>query len=161
MLRALSRLESGAILVLSLAALTIGTMQVVLRYVFNTGMPWTEGVFVMLTVWAMLLAGSRAARDGLHVRVDLVVHAVPAWLRNFFDLLALAVSWALSAYFAYCGYLYAHFVWSIDAVSEEASLPEWVIYLIVPVSMAGFCLHYAVRALGWRRGVHPFDRTDG
>lgn len=44
--------------ILSVAALVIGVMQVVLRYAFNTGFEWNEAVFILLTIWAMLIAGS-------------------------------------------------------------------------------------------------------
>jgi C4-dicarboxylate transporter DctQ subunit len=147
-----SNVISATIVILSLTALFIGTMQVVLRYAFNTGFPWSEGIFVMLTVWAMLIAGIRAARQGLHVRVDIGVLLLPPALRRIAEGIAVFASIALSGYFAYCGALYVHFVWSIDATSAEAYLPVWIIYLIVPVSMAGFCIRYLQRILLWRRG---------
>jgi C4-dicarboxylate transporter DctQ subunit len=146
---------SATVVVLTLAALVIGTMQVVLRYAFNTGYPWSEGIFVMLTVWAMLLAGIRTARDGLHVRVDVALMLMPAKLRAFCEGVAVVAAIALSAFYAYCGALYLQFVWNIDATSAETYLPVWVIYLIVPVSMAGFCLRYVHRILLWRRGGVP------
>ena len=149
---------SATVVVLSLAALIIGTIQVVLRYAFNTGYPWSEGIFVMLTVWAMLLAGIRTVRDGQHVRVDVALMLMPAKVRAVAEGIAVTASIALSAYFAYCGALYLHFVWSIDATSAETYLPVWVIYLIVPVSMAGFCLRYIYRIVLWRRsGVPPCE----
>lgn len=158
--RALTIVESAAILFLTLSAFTIGTMQVTLRYVFNTGFPWSEGIFVMLTVWAMLLAGSRAVRDGLHVRVDIVLHFVPPRVRAVFDMISLVASWVLSGYFAYCGYLYVRFVHSIDAVSAEAYLPEWVIYLIVPGAMGAFFIRYLLKFIAWMRGgPDPFVQT--
>jgi len=160
--RALTIVESAAILFLTLSAFAIGTMQVTLRYVFNTGFPWSEGIFVMLTVWAMLLAGSRAVRDGLHVRVDIVLRFVPPRVRAVFDVISLAASWALSGYFAYCGYLYVRFVHSIDAVSAEAYLPEWVIYLIVPGAMGAFFIRYLLKFIAWLRGgPDPFAQTVG
>lgn len=160
--RALTAAESAAILVLVLSAFAIGVMQVTLRYVFNTGFPWSEGVFVMLTVWAMLVAGSRAVRDGLHVRVDIVLHIVPRGVRVAFDIVSLIASWALSGYFAYCGYLYVRFVHGIGAVSAEAYLPEWIIYLIVPIAMGAFFLRYLLKFIAWLRGgPDPFTQTTG
>ncbi|MDH5534509.1 MAG: hypothetical protein OEZ08_02915, partial [Betaproteobacteria bacterium] len=58
--RTLAHIETGVIVLLSSTALGLGVMQVVLRYVFNTGFPWTEALFVNLTIWAMLFGGSRA-----------------------------------------------------------------------------------------------------
>lgn len=160
--RVLTFVEATALLVLILSAFAVGTMQVVLRYVFNTGFPWSEGIFVMLTVWAMLIAGSRAVRDGLHVRVDIVLHYVPPRVRVAFDVVSLAASWALTGYFAYCGYLYMRFVRSIEAVSAEAYLPEWIIYLIVPIAMGAFFIRYLLKFIAWLRGgPNPFAQVAG
>lgn len=153
--RIANNVVSASVVVLTLTALSIGTMQVVLRYVFNTGYPWSEGIFVMLTVWAMLLAGIRTAREGQHVRVDVALMLMPPAVRAVCEGIAVAAAIALSAYFAYCGALYLHFVWSIDATSAETYLPIWVIYLVIPVSMAGFCLRYVHRIYLWRQGGVP------
>jgi C4-dicarboxylate transporter, DctQ subunit len=156
--RIANNVVSIVVVVLSLAALGVGTMQVVLRYVFNTGFPWSEGIFVMLTVWAMLLAGIRTARDGLHVRVDVALMLMPPAVRKVSEGIAVAAAIALSGYYAYCGALYIQFVWSIDATSAETYLPVWVIYLVVPVCMIGFCLRYLYRIALWRRiGVPPCE----
>jgi C4-dicarboxylate transporter DctQ subunit len=156
--RIANNVVSAAVVVLTLAALFIGTMQVALRYAFNTGFPWSEGIFVMLTVWAMLLAGIRTARDGLHVRVDVALMLMPPAVRAVAEGVAVIAAIALSGFYAYCGALYLHFVWSIDATSAETYLPVWVIYLVLPVSMAGFCLRYLYRIALWRKiGVPPCE----
>jgi C4-dicarboxylate transporter, DctQ subunit len=146
---------SATIVTLSLAALIIGTMQVALRYIFNTGVPWSEGIFIMLTVWAMLIAGIRAVGFGLHVRVDVGLMLLPPAARRVAEAIGVFAAIALSGYYAYCGALYVQFVWSIDATSAEAYLPVWIIYLIVPISMVGFVIRYLQRIALWRRGGPP------
>lgn len=143
---------SATIVTLSVAALFIGTMQVALRYIFNTGVPWSEGIFIMLTVWAILIAGIRAVGFGLHVRVDVGLMLMPPALRRIAETISVIAAIALSGYYAYCGALYVQFVWNIGATSAEAYLPDWVIYLIVPVSMVGFCIRYLQRIAHWLRG---------
>src|SRR3990172_7949693 len=108
--RALGHIESGVIVLFASGAFALGVMQVVLRYVFNTGFPWTGTVFVELTVWAMLFGGSRAVRDGLHVRVDLLATLLPptgAWI---LDLVSTLASLALCLFFFYGGLRYVQFV---------------------------------------------------
>ena len=58
-----SRVEFFIIAVLSVAALALGTAQVVMRYAFNTGFTWSEAIFVLMTIAAMLFGGSRAVRE--------------------------------------------------------------------------------------------------
>lgn len=151
--RVLARIEAVGMVVLTLTALAIGVMQVVLRYVFNTGFPWSEGVFVTLTIWAMLLAGSRAVRDGVHVRVDVFVRYLPAGPRRAAELVALVAPLALCGMFFYSGFLYTRFVFDMGIVSPESYLPEWLVYGSVPVCMAAFVLRYLILIAGWFRGA--------
>lgn len=150
--RALALVETAGMTVLTLTALGLGIMQVVLRYVFNTGFAWSEGMFITLTVWAMLLAGSRAVRDGIHVRVDVGVRYLPRRLKRAAEFVSLAAPLLLCGYFFYAGFLYTSFVHDLGIVSPEAKIPDWMIYGNVPVTMAAFTLRYLILLVGWFRG---------
>ena len=73
-LRLIDRIETFAMAFFFSAALVVGTSTVVARYVFNTGVTWSDQAFVKFTIWAALIGASRAVRDGLHVRVDLILY---------------------------------------------------------------------------------------
>jgi C4-dicarboxylate transporter, DctQ subunit len=150
--KALAAVEAVGIVVLTLTALAIGVMQVALRYIFNSGIPWSEGVFITLTIWAMLLAGSRAVRDGVHVRVDVGIRLLPAPLRRAAELIALVAPLILCGFFFYTGFLYTHFVYGLGIISQDAQLPDWVVYGCVPVTMAAFVLRYLILIVRWSRG---------
>jgi C4-dicarboxylate transporter, DctQ subunit len=160
--KALAAVEAAGIVVLTLTAFAIGVMQVVLRYVFNSGISWSEGVFITFTIWAMLLAGSRAVRDGVHVRVDVGIRLLPAPLQRAAELVALIAPLILCGFFFYTGLLYTQFVFSLGTVSPEAQLPDWMIYGCVPVTMAAFVLRYLILIVRWRRGEPlPGGTADG
>ena len=129
---ALSAVETVTIACLALAGLGLGTMQVVLRYAFNTGFEWTEAYFVLATVTAMLMAGSRAVRDDAHVRVDVLKMIVPAATGRILDLLAHLASLAVCAFYVWCGFLYVSFTKAMDTASPETGLKDWLVYTIMP-----------------------------
>lgn len=157
--RLLTGTEFLIIAVLSLAALFIGTAQVVLRYVFNTGYTWSEAVFVVLTVAAMLFAGSRGVRDGAHVKVDILPQMLPSTPRKVLHIVSYAVSLALCAFFAIGGYLYVRFVHMLGTVSPASEMPDWLVYLIVPVTMAAFAVRFLILIVRELRGedTTPID----
>jgi TRAP-type C4-dicarboxylate transport system permease small subunit len=128
----------------------LGTTQVVLRYLFNTGFPTSEALFVLATAAGMMFAGSRAVREDRHVRFELLPLLLPARPNAFLRVIADVVSLALCGYFAWCGWLYVQFVADMDTVSPESGLPDWIVYALVPVAMGMFALRYLlciVRAL--------------
>ena len=149
--RALAYVETGVIVLLSTIALGLGVMQVVLRYVFNTGFPWTEAAFVTLTIWAMLFGGSRAVRDGVHVRVDALALVLPRAGARLLDLIGMLASLALTSFFFYCGLQYTQFVHQMGIRDIETNVPDAVTYAIVPIAMAAFAIRYVILIVEWVR----------
>jgi C4-dicarboxylate transporter DctQ subunit len=149
--RALSIIEFWLIAGFTLAALLVGTLQVFLRYALNYGFPWSEAIFTLCTIIAMLFAGSRAVRDDQHVRVELLAMVVSPAVRRVLTLAAHGMALALCAYFAYCGFLYVRFAHMIDTASPDTGIPDWITYLLVPVVMGLFAVRYVIRIIrAWR-----------
>jgi C4-dicarboxylate transporter DctQ subunit len=143
--RWLCRAEEVAMAILMVGALGIGFMQVFLRYVLNTGFPWSEGILITLAVWAAMIGGGRAVRDKLHVRVEVFADALPPKPRKIVNLLAHGISLAYCAMMAWFGWLYTKFVWQLGNVSFEAYIPEWMIYGVVPAALGLFVIRYVQR----------------
>lgn len=143
----LSWLESGLIAGLTTLAFLTGSAQVILRYVFNTGFAWSEGMFVLFTVAAMLAAGSRAARDDAHVRMDLLAQHASPGPRKALQLTAHLITLGLCLYFCVAGYTYVRFSFEMETVAPETGIAEWKSWLLIPVSMLAFSLRYAILLL--------------
>lgn len=140
--RLLCRAEDAIIIIFVVGAFGVGFMQVFLRYVLNTGYPWSEGILITLVVWAAMIGGSRAVRDRLHVRVEVFADALPARPRKVVNLLSHTISLAYCGLMAWFGWLYTKFVWQLGNVSVSAYIPEWLIYGVVPVALSLFVIRY-------------------
>src|SRR3546814_7247247 len=90
-----------------------------MRYVFNTGFTWSEAIFVLLTIAAMLFGGSRAVRDDGHVRVDLLSPFMPPAVQTALRLLRYLAALALCGFFAWGGVQYVLFTRSMGIVSPD------------------------------------------
>jgi TRAP-type C4-dicarboxylate transport system permease small subunit len=121
--RVLAAVEYACIGGLTLLALALGTMQVVLRYAFNTGFDWSAEAFTLTTIAAMLVAGSRAVREDKHVRVELAALMTSHKVGRVLRLLAHLATLLLCAYFAWCGVLYVQFTKMIGSVSPDSGTP--------------------------------------
>ncbi len=153
--RALYRVESILIVAFMACGLTLGVLQVVLRYGFNTGIHWAETVFVMVTAAGMMIAGSRAVRSDSHVRMEILFELVsPEWRRRL-DIGGIVISLTLCAYYAVCGWLYVVFMRMIQSISPSTGLPEWIYFTLVPVTFALFSLRYLIRLYLALTGAPP------
>jgi len=61
---------------------------VVLRYVFNSGLTWSSEVARYLFVWVVFLGSILAVVEHSHLGVDILARHVPGWLQKSFFLLA-------------------------------------------------------------------------
>ncbi|MEQ5776742.1 MULTISPECIES: TRAP transporter small permease [unclassified Thalassospira] len=127
---------------LTLLGVCMGLLQIILRYVFNSGIHWLETALVISLVWAMLFGASRAVREGFHPRVDLLAMTVGPKVRAVLNILAYGATLALCLYYAYDSIFYARFLSMIGAVNQETDLPELYFFLVVPITMVFFSLRY-------------------
>lgn len=73
----LDRAARWAIIAASAAMVAIVSGQVVLRYVFNSSLDWSDEVSRLLFVWSMFLAIPLGIREGAHVGIGLLTSRLP------------------------------------------------------------------------------------
>jgi TRAP-type C4-dicarboxylate transport system permease small subunit len=71
------RVARWVIVAASAAMIAIVTLQVVLRYGFNTSIDWSDEISRLLFVWCMFLAIPLGLREGAHVGIELLLAHIP------------------------------------------------------------------------------------
>lgn len=84
-MRALVRINNIAawaakalVVVMVLVMLVVLTAQIVLRYVFNFSLSWSEELALGLFTWTVLLMATVGVKEGFHVRMSLAIQRLPA-----------------------------------------------------------------------------------
>ncbi|WP_368188551.1 TRAP transporter small permease [Aestuariibius sp. HNIBRBA575] len=144
--RLLSTIEIWSMVTLTLVGLAFAFLQVVLRYVFNTGIHWLEAGLVTALIWAMLIGSVRAVREGYHPRVDLVPNLVGPKARATLNVLALASAFLLSCVFLWDSVFYAKFINMINALHPELGIKQVYPFLIVPIITFLMLIRYGLVA---------------
>ena len=139
---------AAALVVVFFAYMAIAVLvQVGGRYLFDYSIDWTAETATFAQIWMIFLAGGLAMRDGLHVSVDALTHALPdAVLRVLIVVVGVACLW-------FFGQAIVGSVALIDIGRIQSSpvlkLPMWLPYLSLPVGLAYFALEFLL-ALGQR-----------
>lgn len=87
LLKQMDKLENYVCQLLLCLFVVLLFMQVVLRVVFNYGIPWSEELSRFAFVWFVFLGASYAARLSAHNRVTFHLRLMPQKLRNVVELL--------------------------------------------------------------------------
>lgn len=69
---AIVSVENIVIIVIHALITTLVTLAVVMRYVFNNPLTWSEELIVALLTWMVFLAAAAAVRSQMHIRIDVI-----------------------------------------------------------------------------------------
>lgn len=139
-----------------LAVMTVVVLiDVTMRYVLSTPIRGTAELATTAFVWVVFLGSASAARDRLHIRVQLVDSRLGPRARVAMDAVVLSITVIILAALSWIG---------VEAVAESGSgrnlpmlgLPVGVITIVVPVGLLVTALHYigdiVVDVRLWRDG---------
>ena len=98
-----TRWSVQALTLLMLGALTV---QVVMRSAFNAPPSWSEELALLAFSWTALLGLAYGVREGIHVRMDLLLDTLPAALRLWVERAVLLAVAGIGLYLAVAGWNY-------------------------------------------------------
>ena len=130
-------------------------LELVLRTLFNTGIPGSSGYVQNLALWVGFLGAMIASRDGRHLNLSTDMVDLPPWLRRFAGSLKATVSTAVAA-----GLFWASLRF-VQAEMESPTriggwLPIWAVEAVLPLAFAIITLRFVTQAGGWRERALAF-----
>ena len=134
--------ERFLVLQLALAVIVIFA-QVVMRYVFNSSLSWSEELARYLYIWQGWLGISLIERERAHIEIDMLkvkFHGVP---RKFIETAAQLICVFASGVMAYVGVKMVLFSFTSGARSTALRIPLGLVYAAMPVG----CILYCVRVI--------------
>jgi TRAP-type C4-dicarboxylate transport system permease small subunit len=134
-----------ALAALVMAALTLITgANVLMRYCTDVSFAMTEEVSVFLLLILTLVGAVSAFVEGRHVRITLVVEALPAWGKAVCSGLDWGGNVAMFALLAWYGVLAAWDDYSFEVTSPALGLPQWWYSVWLPVCSGLIVLRLAL-----------------
>jgi len=133
--RFIFKAEVVALTVLVLSMTGLAALQVLLRNIFNTGIPWADIAVRQMVFWVGFIGGSIAAFEGRHLAVDAVSHylspSTKAKLDRFTRFVASFVAGSL-AYFSF------KFVFEIE---------EDLTFVVLPIGFSLMSLRFMLQVI--------------
>jgi C4-dicarboxylate transporter DctQ subunit len=143
-----NRLEEGLI-ALFLAVMTVLTsLQVLLRYAFNTGLIWSLEATTYGFAWLVLIGISYCVRTRTHIAVDLLVKQFTGRVRRIFGLLAIAVCLAYSLLMLYGSGMFVQRLFTLGHEARDLPFARWLLSIILPIGFGLLLLRFIQLGLG-------------
>ena len=144
-------------LILALLAVMI-TAEVIMRNTGFGGISWLNEVAEYFLYAGTLMAAPWALAEGAHVRVDVVIASlskeVALQVEKIADLIGAAICFVVT----YFGAVAVRDAYVENTIQYKAlAMPEWILFLAVPIFMALLAVEFLIRAWRAHKG---FDDTE-
>lgn len=152
-LMAALRVAAGAMLV---ASVGINFVNIVGRYVFSVSIPWAEEAMLFLMIGCVFFGAGPVGFLGRHIRMDVVVLALPARARTFFEIFSDVVTIATCVMLAVFAWPVVSMLAELDERSDTANIPLAIPQSVLPLGLLLTAFLIAVRLVV--RGAGRADR---
>jgi TRAP-type C4-dicarboxylate transport system permease small subunit len=140
--RRLARLEDLLIIaMMAILAVVLG-VGVVLRYVFNNPLTWSEELVVTIFVWMVMLGVPSALRSKMHIRIDVLILRLSNSARRTVGYLAYIAGLVVFIASVYAGFTHTVGVWGSHTPMLGFSM-GWT-FIAMPIGFALTLFHGTV-----------------
>ena len=155
-LGALHRVEDAFLALLLTAMVVLAPLQILLRNLFDQGIPWADPLIRVLVLWVGLMGAVAAARGDRHISIDAVSRMVSPRARAWVGLVTSGFTTVVSALVAWHS---GRFVWDEKTYGSIAfsGIPAWMLEVVIPVAFGLIAIRYLLRL---RRGLRDLIRGD-
>jgi len=134
-------------------SVVINFVNIIGRYVFSVSIPWAEEIMLFLMVGCVFTGCCAVAWQGRHIRMDVMISALPPKLHAFFNLLSELVLIATAIIVAVFSYPVITQLAAFDERSEAANFPLVIPQAMVPIGYSLMALLVVIRLLTPRRSA--------
>ena len=141
---AILRIAAGAMLIASVA---INFANIIGRYFFSVSLSWAEEAMLFLMIGCVFLGAGPVGWMGRHIRMDVVVSALPPSARKAFELFSDLVTIATCVMLTIFAWPVVAMLAELDQRSQSANIPLVIPQVMVPLGLSVMALLIAVRLI--------------
>lgn len=136
------------IITIGLAAATLLLFtNVVMRYVFDSGLTWALEAVQYIFAWVVLVGAAHGVKVGIHLGIDILVEKFSPAVQRRISLfsLVLCLIFVGSVFVLSIQYITRIYAWG--DLTLDLQIPQWIPYLAIPVGLGLMFYHFI--KVGW------------
>ncbi len=140
MIRRVSRFVEGTLPgLLLLAIVLMVSVDVAMRYIFNTPIRATSELAMIAVAWVVMLGCARAARKFQHITISVLSDAVRGRWREIHSLIVIVLTIAIMGYVVWTGIPYI--MQTAGRFFPLTELPRWIMTASIPIGFLLMIVH--------------------
>ncbi|CAD7288823.1 TRAP transporter small permease [Campylobacter suis] len=126
------------IAVLGIAAGTLlAFVNVVMRYVFNSGFAWAGEMVNYLFIWSAFFAAAYGFKRGIHISVTILIEKFPPQVAKAYVIFSHILTTTFLLFIVVYGVQYLMVMHELDFMSVDLGVPQWIPMVVLPVAFLG------------------------
>lgn len=134
-------LERGFLVVTLAFSCCLVLMQVIMRYLFNNPLIWSEEVARFLFIWQVWIGIAYATRRRSHLRITMVRDRLPGKVKIALELVVVVVWFGFGLFLAFKGFDMCGRVARLGQQSAALRIPMQYVYAGIPVGALLMDIH--------------------
>jgi len=125
------KLEEYFLVVTMAAMVLIIFLQIIMRYVFNNSLTWSEEITRYIFLWQIWVGVSFAVKSSKHIRVDIIKDFLSAKGKVIIEMVATVIWLAFGVFLFYRAGIVTSKVYTSGQLAPATQIPMWIPYLSV------------------------------
>ncbi|HXX07309.1 MAG TPA: TRAP transporter small permease [Pseudolabrys sp.] len=144
-----------------IAAIGLNFINVIGRYGFGTTILSADELQIFIMVFMTFLGAAVVAWRGQHLRMDVLVSALPPSIRWLLSIIELTFIAVLTSFVMWNSAYYAQQMFNISRVSDMARVPMWIPHGVVVVGFGLIALICCLRLINLLAGHRSVGSKSG
>lgn len=143
-----------------LAVVAILTFNVVLRYVFMSGLVWAEEISRFAVAWITFIGAACCITEGSDITIDSIVSLLSKKGKHVLAVIVTILSLVFICMFIYSSGLMTLRAYQNGQLAVSLPIPLWIAYLSMPVGGIVTVLRLVEKLIGLLKGQNENLRED-
>ncbi|GAB6887103.1 hypothetical protein JCM13304A_06010 [Desulfothermus okinawensis JCM 13304] len=126
-------LEEWTLFISVISAMVALFINIILRYCFNSNLPWSEEFVREVIIYTTFIGCSLAIKKGAEIKIDATIYLFP-WLKNKLNVLSRIATFIFSFFLIYYGSKMAIMMHTSNQKTIVLKIPLVILYSVLPIS---------------------------
>jgi TRAP-type C4-dicarboxylate transport system permease small subunit len=145
-IKALHFLEDSTLILLLVALIILGAIQIILRNAGVSGFLWADPASRIIVLWLAMFGAMRASRLQNHISIDLLSHYGTPKIQRISHFVVSISCTAICAIAVYYSFLFVQIEYK-DGLDAYLNVPAWLCEAIIPFSLCIIGIRFAFHSL--------------
>jgi TRAP-type C4-dicarboxylate transport system permease small subunit len=147
-LRVIALIEDTVISIMICSMVLLVLVQIALRNIYASGIIGGAEVVRHLVLWVAFLGAGIAAREGKHIRIDVIYRILPFGLKHFAEILTGLFTTIVCGILLYASIQFIRTDYSLGTSIAFFNLPVWIFEVVIPIGYGIVTVRYAAQSIG-------------